>query len=124
VETITILDDDPDLRSLLAELFETVLGLESVKVRSVAQLIERGPEVLGTKLAILDLNLGPEVPDGFDAYDWLRGHHYAGHVVFLTGHAQSDALLQRARSLDHVEVLQKPVPTDRLLALATHEAKP
>jgi FixJ family two-component response regulator len=124
VETITILDDDADLRSLMGELFETALGLKSVQVRSVAQLVERASAVLGTRLAILDLNLGPEVPSGFDAYDWLRTHHYTGHIVFLTGHAQSDPLLQRARALDNVEVLQKPVPTDQLLALASHEAKP
>jgi FixJ family two-component response regulator len=124
VETIAILDDDADLRSLLAELFESALGLHSVTLQSVAELIERAPTVLGTRLAILDINLGPGVPTGFDAYDWLLAHAYAGRIVFLTGHAKDDPMLERARALGKVSVLLKPVPTEKLLALASQEAKP
>jgi FixJ family two-component response regulator len=122
VETIAILDDDADLRSLMAELFETVAGVHSITLGSVAELVERAPAVLATRLAILDINLGPELPSGFDAYEWLRAHGYAGRVVFLTGHAQGDPLLERARAIGKAGVLHKPVPTEKLIALA-QEAK-
>lgn len=118
METIAILEDDADLRALIAELFELALGVHAVTAGSVAQLIDKAPEVLHSQLAILDVNLGQELPTGFDAYDWLRENHYSGRVVFLTGHAHSDTLMQRARAVPGVRVLQKPVSADQLLDLA------
>jgi CheY-like chemotaxis protein len=118
VETIAILEDDDDLRALIAELFQVMLGQQCVTAGSVAQLIENGTAVLGTQLAFVDVNLGPELPTGVDAYDWLRANHYAGRIVFLTGHAHDDPLIRRARACEGVEVMQKPIAPERLLALA------
>src|SRR5262249_2386593 len=118
VETITILEDDADLRSMMAEMFDVALGLKSVTARSVAQMVEKAPQGLGTRFALLDINLGPEVPTGFAAYDWLRAQHYRGRVVFLTGHADGGAL-ERSRVLGNIEVLQKPMPAEQLIALVS-----
>jgi FixJ family two-component response regulator len=119
VRAIAILEDDADLRTLFAELFESSLGVQAITARSVAQLVDQAPAVLHTQLALIDVNLGPDVPDGFDAYDWLREHQYAGRVVFLTGHAESDPLMQRARTVSNVQVLHKPVTAEVLLEVAS-----
>src|SRR5262249_12317820 len=113
-----ILEDDVDLRTLIAELFELNLGVRAITARSVAQLIDEGPAVLESRLALIDVNLGSDFFNGFDAYDWLRAHHYAGRVVFLTGHAHGDPHMERARTVPNVEVLQKPVSAEQLLELA------
>jgi FixJ family two-component response regulator len=117
VGTIAILEDDADLRGMLAELYESVPGQHCVTAGSVDELVRRGAEVLQSELSILDINLGPNSPTGFDAYLWLRAHAYAGRVAFLTGHALDDPLMSQARVTGEIEVLQKPVTVDQLLAL-------
>jgi DNA-binding NtrC family response regulator len=117
VETIALLDDDDDLRSLLTQLFELELGCQCVDASSVAKFKEQAPQVLRTELAILDINLGNGLPSGFDAYEWLRENGYSGRVVFLTGHARNHPLLRKAAEFPNVEVLEKPVTVERLLQL-------
>src|SRR5579862_5380074 len=56
-------------------------------------------EALGSRLAILDVNLGPGCPSGLDAHSWLAAEHFSGRIVFLTGHAQSYPLVERAGAL-------------------------
>jgi FixJ family two-component response regulator len=117
VETIAILDDDEDLRCALAEMYESLSGVRCVTAATVAELIAQGPAVLQTRVALLDINLGAELPTGFDAYEWLRTNGYAGRVAFLTGHAHDDPLMKRAQAFGNVAVLEKPVPVDCLLGL-------
>jgi FixJ family two-component response regulator len=68
-------------------------------------------------VAILDVNLGPEVPSGLDVAEWLREHHFAGRIVFLTGHARSHPLVAQLKHDARAEVLQKPVSPPALLRI-------
>jgi hypothetical protein len=49
----------------------------------------------------------------------LRARGFRGRIVFLTGHARSYPAVQRACSLDHARVLQKPVDVAELRALVS-----
>jgi FixJ family two-component response regulator len=117
LDTIAILDDDADLRSALAEMYESLSGVRCVTASNVSELILQAPAVLATKVALLDINLGGGQSTGFDAYEWLRANGYQGRIAFLTGHAHDDPLMTRALELGSVVVLEKPVPVECLLGL-------
>ena len=80
-------------------------------------LVAHQSEALRCDLALIDVNLGADLPNGLDAFAWLRAHDFQGRVVFLTGHARTHPLVERAHDLDGVPVLEKPVTLDTLLAL-------
>jgi FixJ family two-component response regulator len=113
--SLVVLDDDEDLLDSLVVLFED-LGARCAGVKSVPELTSLGDAALGCRLAILDVNLGPEALTGLDAYAWLRAHDFAGRVVFLTGHARSHPLVEAVRKLGAL-VLEKPVAAAELEAL-------
>lgn len=114
---ILVLDDDDDLRELLC-LFAENAGAEGCTVAaSFDQLRAAEGDALSCDVAILDVNLGPGVPSGVDAYEWLREHRFAGKIVFLTGHARSHPLVRRALALPDVRVLEKPIDADELRCL-------
>jgi FixJ family two-component response regulator len=110
--SVLLLDDDDDLRAVLAELF-IERGARCMSVASVEQLIALGHAALSSGVAILDVNLGPQQASGVDAYEWLMARGYAGRVAFLTGHARSHPVVARAYQLG-AQVLEKPVSTDTL----------
>jgi|tagenome__1003787_1003787.scaffolds.fasta_scaffold17315987_2 DNA-binding NtrC family response regulator len=114
---ILILEDDDDMRNALVDVVTTLLGWENVAVGSFDELVEHRDEVLGCRLAMLDVNLGAEQPSGVDALDWLREQGFHGDVVFLTGHAQSDPLVQRALEMGIAAVMEKPIGLPQLSAL-------
>lgn len=112
-----VLDDDDDLRLLLHEVITSMCGKECLALRSFDELVAREAEALQCDLALLDVNLGANVPSGLDALEWLRAHHFDGRIAFLTGHARTHPLVERARCTAGVPVLEKPVPLDTLLSL-------
>jgi DNA-binding NtrC family response regulator len=114
-----VLDDDEDLRFLLCEAVASQPHCECVAVGSLADLIAHEQEALGCDLAILDVNLGVGTPNGLDALEWLRAHHFQGRIVLLTGHARSHPLVERARTMSAVPVLEKPVSLETILALVS-----
>jgi FixJ family two-component response regulator len=116
-DSVLILDDDADLRDVLAELFTGVLGIDCVGAASMDELLKLRDRVLSCKLAMLDINLGPQSPSGFQAYSWLRSQGFAGRIVFLTGHAATHADVQEARRTGEARVFQKPVPWETLAGL-------
>ncbi len=116
-DRVLILDDDEDLREVLAELFKGMLGIDCVGAASMDELLEQRDRALSCKLAVLDVNLGPRSPSGFQAYSWLRSQGFAGRIVFLTGHATTRADVQVARRSGEVRVLEKPVPWETLASL-------
>jgi DNA-binding response OmpR family regulator len=122
VPTILILDDDDDLRLSVAGIFG-LLGRVCVVLPSVAAMIDASQAVLRCELAILDVNLGQGVPSGIDAHSWLRGQAFGGRIVFLTGHAQSHPLVERASALGE-RVLRKPISTVELRALVDAPGAP
>jgi FixJ family two-component response regulator len=64
--------------------------------------------VLKTEVAILDLELGFNQPNGIDAYDLLKRHNYKGKIFFLTGHGRNHPLVQKARDSGAV-IWEKPM---------------
>jgi FixJ family two-component response regulator len=66
---------------------------------------------------MLDVNLGADQPSGLDALEWLLRQRFPGEVVFLTGHGQSDPLVQRARKMGIATVMEKPIGLPQLSAL-------
>lgn len=111
------LDDDDDLRATFADLVKTIFERECHGIGSHRELIALGERALNCGVAILDINLGPEVPSGIDSYGWLRKHGFAGRIVFLTGHAASHPLVIEARRLGDAEVVSKPVSLIALTSL-------
>jgi FixJ family two-component response regulator len=114
---VVVLDDDEDLRQTVAEVAEMLSGEPSLGVASFADLVRASEFVLGSRLVILDINLGAGVPSGLDAFRWLRSQSYRGRVVFLTGHARSHPATEEARRLSDARVLEKPVAISVLDAL-------
>src|SRR5262245_43557956 len=114
---VLFLDDDDDLRATFADLVRTVFQRECHGIASQRDLIALGPRALRCGVAILDINLGPEVPSGLDSYGWLRKHGFGGRIVFLTGHAASHPLVMEARRLGDAEVVSKPVSLVALTSL-------
>ena len=114
---VLFLDDDDDLRATFIDLVRTLFARECHGIGSHRDLIALGERALHCGVAILDINLGPEVPSGIDAYGWLRKHGYDGRIVFLTGHAASHPLVMEARRLGDAEVVSKPVSLVALTSL-------
>jgi FixJ family two-component response regulator len=114
---VVLLDDDDDLRDSVADLLRILCGKECVGVRSVADLIEQRAVALTADLAILDVNLGEGEPSGIDAYEWLLRERFDGRIVFLTGHARSHPLVERASHLGQARIFGKPIETRDLRAL-------
>jgi FixJ family two-component response regulator len=111
---VLFLDDDPDLRETIIDLVQAIFDRECLGLPGYRDLVALGDRALGCSLAILDINLGPEVPSGIDAYDWLREHRFHGRIVFLTGHAGTHPLVVEASRIGDARVLTKPISFDRL----------
>jgi DNA-binding response OmpR family regulator len=120
---ILLVDDDLDLREGIIDLYAAE-GYDCVGVASLDDVLEQADRILQARLAILDVNLGAERPSGVEVYRWLRRNDFAGHVVFLTGHAAAHPLVEQARSIEGAQVLTKPIAAGKLvdLALAANRA--
>jgi FixJ family two-component response regulator len=126
--SILILEDDDDMRTALDDVVSTLLGWPCLSVASYHELLERREEALGCRMALLDVNLGADQPSGLDALDWLRMQGFRGEVVFLTGHAQSDPLVQQTLERGTARLMEKPIGLQQLSALldegsASHEGR-
>jgi DNA-binding NtrC family response regulator len=120
---VLILDDDEDLRDVLGTTVEEVFGWTWLGVSSVGAMIELGTRALTSDLAILDINLGLDQPSGLDALSWLGEHHYRGRIVFLTGHAASHPLVDKAQREQLASIYQKPLSIGELGRLLSIEAR-
>jgi FixJ family two-component response regulator len=120
--SILIVDDDDDLRAILAQVIAYATGEQCVCLPNHAALVGMGEQVRTMRLAILDINLGPNAPSGIDSYRWLRSIGYGGRVVFFTGHARSHPVVARAHEVGDATVLQKPVRFDLLCKVIDSES--
>ena len=100
----------------------TIFERDCYGIRSYGDLLDLGDRALHCGVAILDINLGPQVPSGLDAYGWLRKHGFHGRIEFLTGHAASHPLVVEAKRLGDAEVVGKPVSLDRLTSMLEDRA--
>jgi DNA-binding NtrC family response regulator len=113
---VVFLDDNEDLRELLPIVLESELGVECLCFGTVMEFQKHSKDVLLAKVAILDINLGPCVPDGIDAFNWLMDQGFRGKILFLTGHARTNpqvALAERKGA----EVLEKPLQPHQLISI-------
>ena len=109
-----LLDDDKDLLELLSEFVRGVAGRECLAVSSFQELVAAQEQALSCSVALLDVNLGAGQPSGIDAYRWLIAHGFKGKLYFFTGHARLHPLVQEFERLGRVEVLSKPVDSEKL----------
>jgi DNA-binding NtrC family response regulator len=112
---IVFLDDNQDLRELMPALLASTVGEECLCFGSLAEIESHMEEVLCAKIAILDINLGPNAPDGVDAFHWLVDHGFRGKVVFFTGHARTNPQVALAEK-NGVAILEKPLHPDKLIS--------
>jgi DNA-binding NtrC family response regulator len=113
---IVFLDDSEDLRALMPVLIASTLKEECRCFASVMEFENHAEEVLRARVAILDINLGPNVPDGVDAFHWLMEHGFQGKVLFFTGHARTNPLVALAER-NGVAILEKPLHPDKLISV-------
>lgn len=119
---VTFLDDNEDLRIMIARMLKAKLDIECVAVSSLQELIESSEEVLNSDLVILDMNLGTD-GSGLDAYRWLQENGYKGKIFFLTGYDEKNPLVEKA-FLKGAEVYQKPMAVNRLLSIVNSALYP
>ncbi len=117
-ERVIFLDDDRDLREIIVELFDA-FGVPCDAVGSLAELKDVYARQHEFELAILDVNLGPNEPNGIDAYEWLRNRGFRGRIAFLTGHARTHPLIAKASSDGDALVVEKPITSEQLRELVT-----
>jgi FixJ family two-component response regulator len=118
VTRIVFLDDSQDLRELMSVLLESTLGVQCLCFGSVTEFENHSKEVLGAKVVILDVNLGPNAPDGLDAFNWLIDNGFPGKILFFTGHARANPQVLLA-GRNGVEILEKPLRPDKLISSVT-----
>jgi FixJ family two-component response regulator len=106
---VTVVDDDEDLREALLSLLSYLVHAPGLALSGLSQMIEHQDAVLRCRLVILDINLGAGKPSGLDAFHWLKRQAFAGRIVFLTGHARSQPLVQQACALGEARVYEKPI---------------
>jgi DNA-binding NtrC family response regulator len=115
---IVFLDDSEDLRELMPFLLESMLEVECICFGHLMEFENHPEEVLQAKVAILDINLGPNAPDGVEAFNWLKRHGFQGRVLFFTGHARTNPQVALAER-NGVEILEKPIHPEKLMAALT-----
>jgi DNA-binding NtrC family response regulator len=122
MRTVLFVDDSSDLCQVIEAMCQSLPEVECVCATSMSAVQERAAQVLGTGLAILDVNLGPCEPSGVDIYRWLRGSNYRGKIVFLSGHARTDPQVEEAARISGVDFFEKPLAFDEIeaLILGTH----
>jgi FixJ family two-component response regulator len=114
---VVFVDDDEDL----LEVFREVLGYSGlascVVARSLAELVQQRDLVLASNLAIIDVNLGQDLPSGVDVFRWLKSERFAGDIVFLTGHAADHPLVIAAAQVGARGIFNKPIEMEELARL-------
>ncbi len=115
--SVLILDDDYDLRTTLSDMLHVMCDAECVVVPDVQAMIDAGDDALACEVAFVDVNLGAGQPSGLDAYNWLVDHGYHGRIVFLTGHARAQTMVDEAVRTGAAQVIQKPASLRTLCGL-------
>ena len=123
MQSVFVLEDDTDARTLLKLLFESE-GALCQTFGAVSELMNAYDQVEAFSLAVLDVNLGEGMPTGIAAYLWLREMGFGGRIVFLTGHARSHPFLAQEMHRSPVRVLEKPMGADEIAKLLVERAEP
>jgi DNA-binding response OmpR family regulator len=113
---IVFLEDNEDLLFLFKTLTERHFQANVSCFRSAPDFMASPSDVLSADLIVLDVNLGGGEKNGIDAYRWLQEKSFKGKIFFLTGHAESHPLVQKALEFG-CQVLSKPLDVDKLKAI-------
>jgi FixJ family two-component response regulator len=105
---VAFLDDNSDLRELVAEYFEFALQTRVIGLENYQEFLQKLPLVLSSDLVILDIELGYNQPSGYEAYKTLLKNGYHGLTFFLTGHGADHPLVQQAKTSNCI-VWEKPI---------------
>ncbi len=115
--SVLFVDDDPDLCAIMNETFFRLGARRCHTVSSLQEVQEMGGQIHDFDLAVLDINLGPGLPNGVEVFHWLEDHGFEGRIVFLTGHAHDDPRVVTAAAITGAVILSKPVRSDDLRRL-------
>ena len=111
--SVLVLEDCEDLLQLSKVFIENLCDRNAITVKSLHDIEVIEERALDCDLALLDINLGANEPNGLDVYHWLRDHGFKKRIVFLTGHARNYPLVAEAERLGDARVLSKPLlPAD------------
>ncbi len=106
---LLVIDDEPELRSLIEEVFAEdrfeILGAETGEA-GLKLASEQKPEVV-----LLDMKLSDR--DGMEVFEHLRSMIPKSHVVFITGHSSPETAIESMK-LGAYDYLVKPVDIDQL----------
>ena len=113
-KSVLVLDDSEDLLELVKLYIERLCGCHAVTAQSMHEVETHADEAFACELAFLDINLGPNEPNGLDVFRWLRANGFDHPIYFLTGHARNNPLVAEAERLGGAKVLSKPIAADEL----------
>ncbi|UUQ62844.1 response regulator [Pseudomonas fuscovaginae UPB0736] len=116
-QRVLIVDDDPDARELLSEIF-AINGIHCLTAASGSAAFKLLESNRAIGLLITDLRMAD---DGLDLIRKVRGSERAAlPIIIISGNAQvRDAI--DAMHLSVVDFLLKPINADQLLKLARRE---
>jgi FixJ family two-component response regulator len=114
---ILFVDDDRDLCDTIRDTLGYLGIAGCVLAQSLEDLQAQRANALTCRLAIVDINLGLDVPTGVDVYDWLRREGFKGEIVFLTGHGNDDPRVVAAAQRSGARILSKPIDFGALAEL-------
>lgn len=114
---VLFVDDDADLCAIMKDMCLQLGAAECEALTSLAEVEALGAEIQRFPLTILDINLGPDQPNGVEVFHWMVDQGYRGRVVFLTGHAHDDPRAMAAAAVSGTVVLSKPIQTEKLRQL-------
>lgn len=117
--SVLLVDDSTDLLDLLKLTIEYHCHCKAITAENLEELKANRDEVMRCRLAILDINLGPDQPNGIDVYQWLRAGGFPGEIAFLTGHAANHPLVADAAKIGDARVFNKPLAAKDLLKLVS-----
>lgn len=114
---VLLVDDDNDLLEVLGFLFARA-KVEYVAAHSLAEVKRLESSIPKLTAAVLDVNLGSNLPTGVDVAKWLRSLRPDLRIVMFTGHAPDHPLVVEATGA-YGKVLSKPLDARKLVAIAT-----
>jgi CheY-like chemotaxis protein len=109
---ILVIDDDPDMRDLLAHMLKSAghqVALASDGKEGMMECRNQPPQ-----LVITDLFMPP--PEGFETISQLQKEFPTIPIIATSGKTSATNMLAIARALGAVEVVEKPFYEDQMLA--------
>lgn len=121
--TVYLIDDEPGMLEIMKETVEMV-GFGVKSYTRAALFFEQNPVLAEGAILVLDLNM-PEM-DGIEVMRRLSKQKNPPKIILITGYDQgvlhAAEKLGKARSLDIIDTISKPLPIERLKALLEEQA--